>query len=198
MNIKTCTCHKSGLLIIVITLSLIAGFSSFSCAKDEVVEKAKVYEQTAATLVYKGDWAGAIVEYSKAIELNPKSDIAYEGRGNVYTTMKNFDLAIADLTRAIELRPDRGGPYYGRGIAYRLQGNLDNAIADLSKAIGDRSKTRWRSALYERGLAYKAQGNLSEAKADFERIVQLEIERPGEADKIWAERAQKELGELSR
>ena len=186
-----------GFLTVTISLGMVL-ISSACGQKDEAIIQAEAHEKNAAAFLDKADFAAAIEEYTLAITQNPKSDRAYEGRGIAYTEMKEYDLAVADLTKAIELAPDRGGLYFERGIIYSKQGNLDAAIADFSRAIGDRSKTRWRSALLERGLVYKAKGNLIEARADFERIVQLEVERPGEADKAFAERAQEELAELGR
>ncbi len=149
-------------------------------------------------LAEKSDWAGAVVEYSKAIELDPKSDLAYEARATAYTQLQEYDKAIADASKAVELKPDRGGPRFARAVAYRLRGDLDLAIADLSRVIGDRNKTKWRGALYERALANIAKGNAAEARADLERIVQLEQQFPGEADKSWATKAQQELARLGQ
>ncbi len=191
--------HTRSIKVITVTVILAVFLTSLaltSCAKDETTVKAEEHQQSAATFVDKREWSSAIEEYTAAIALNPKSDTAYEGRGNAYTEIGDYDLAIYDLSKAIELRPDRNGPYYGRGIAYRLRGDLDNAIADLSRAIGDMSRTRYRAALYERALAYKAAGKIDEARADLEKILQLEQEAPGEADKSWAEKAQQELAGL--
>ncbi len=149
-------------------------------------------------LADKGDWAGAVVEYSKAIELDPKSDLAYEARATAYTQLQEYDKAIADASKAVELKPDRGGPRFARAVAYRLRGDQDLAIADLSRAMGDRNKTKWRGALYERALAYIAKGSIADARADLERIVQLEQQFPGEADKSWATKAQEELARLGQ
>jgi tetratricopeptide (TPR) repeat protein len=185
--------YRSPILPVVVAMSLAAGLLVSGCAKNDGAQTAKAHEEAAAALISKSDFNGAIQEYTLAIEANPKSDLDYEGRGNAYTELKNYDSAIADFSKAIELAPSRGGPYFGRGVAYRLQGNLDSAITDLSHAIGDMSKTRWRAALYERGLAYSVKGNIVAAQADFQKILDLEAERPGEADKSWAEKAQAEL-----
>lgn len=184
--------HKFLLVAVIIGLLLIA----YACGpKDESAAQAKTHQDNASSLMAKNDFSGAVDEYTQAIALKP-SDITYEGRGQAYTELKEYDKAIADFTKAIELAPSRGGPYFGRGVAYRATDNLDGAIADFSQAIGDRAKTRWRAALLERGLACKAKGNMAEAKADFERILQLEAEKPGEADKRYAEQAQQELATL--
>jgi len=152
--------------------------------------------QQARTAEQQNDWAGAVDAYTRVVGVDAKSDIAYEGRGNAYAELGDLDKAVADYSKAISLAPSCGGPYYGRGVAYRQQGKLDEAIADFSKAIGDRSKTKWRSALYERGLAYKTKGMTADARADFQRIVELEQQNPGEADKSLADKAAQELAAL--
>lgn len=183
-------------IVALTTVFVITAMALSACGGDPAAKEAKGLEQTAATKIDAGDMSGAVAAYTQAIAANPASDTAYEGRGNTYVSLQQYDLGIADLTKAIDLAPERGGPYYGRGIAYRLQGNLDAAIADFSHAIGDRTKTRWRAALYERGLAYMEKGDLVNARADFERIIALEKERPGEADASWAVKAQEELDRL--
>jgi len=190
--------RRSLICLVAAALSLATGLLVLGCAKDEGTQIAKAHHEAAAALMAKNDFNGAIQKYTKAIEANPRSDLDYEGRGTAYSELKSYDLAIADFSKAIELAPSRGGPYFGRGVAYRLQGNLDAAIADLSHAIGDMSKTRWRGALYERGLAYKAKGSFAEARADFQKILDLEAEKPGEADKSWADKARAELAALGK
>ena len=47
----------------------------------------------------KGDLDGAIADYSKAIELNPKIAEAYNNRGLARYDKEDFDGAIADYTK---------------------------------------------------------------------------------------------------
>ncbi len=50
------------------------------------------------------DWAAAVKEFSRAIELNPKLSLAYERRSNAYGGLKDDAKALADLNKAIETR----------------------------------------------------------------------------------------------
>ncbi len=80
-------------------------------------------------------WDEAIVQYTKAIELDPELALAYNNRGWAYNETGQWDLAIADCNKAIELDPELAMAYYNRGTAYDYKGELDNAIADFNKVI---------------------------------------------------------------
>ncbi len=45
----------------------------------------------------------AIRDYSKAIEINPRSAVAYSNRAGTYDYLKQYDKAYADYTKAIEV-----------------------------------------------------------------------------------------------
>jgi tetratricopeptide (TPR) repeat protein len=184
-------------VLLVLAVTVGAAIATTACTSGEAAQ-AKEHEEAGRALVEQQDWQGAITEFSTAIDLDPKSDRAYEDRGTAQTELGNYDQAISDLTKAIEIAPDRVGPYYARAVAYRETGDLESALADYSKAIGDLSKTRWRTALYERGTLYVQLGRRDEARADFQRILQLEQEKPGEAGDNWDEMAQQELAKLGQ
>ena len=104
--------YRSLLYLVAVALLLTTGMVVSSCAKegDEGSQIAKVHHEAASVLMDKSDFNGAILEYTQAIEANPKSDLDYEGRGTAYTELKSYDLAIADFSKSIELAPSRGGP----------------------------------------------------------------------------------------
>jgi tetratricopeptide (TPR) repeat protein len=52
----------------------------------------------------KGDFDGAIADYSKAIELNPKLAVAYSNRGEAKKAKGDQEGADADLAQAEKLR----------------------------------------------------------------------------------------------
>lgn len=83
------------------------------------------------------NYAGAIAEYSLAIQLNPTFAEAYNDRGFAhYLRADDAQLAIADFTRAIELRPDYPKAFNSRGVVYMSNGYESSlAIADFDQAI---------------------------------------------------------------
>ena len=61
------------------------------------------------------DLSTAIINFTKAIELDPKYANAYFNRGIAYSSLKKYPEALADYTKAIELDPKYVKAYYNRG-----------------------------------------------------------------------------------
>jgi tetratricopeptide (TPR) repeat protein len=115
--------------------------------------------------VKTGDWDGAIADFTKAIELNPKSDFAYVSRGVIKRHKRDLDGAIADFSKAIQLNPKNSTAYAQRGHAKVAKGDLDGGIADYSKTIELSPKIP--VAYLSRGEAKRAKGDRAGAVEDF-------------------------------
>ena len=97
------------------TLALILlALMCLSCSTDGAKEQTSIGDDYYG----RGEFDQAIASYSKAIELDPKYENAYNNRGLAYDDQGKFDQAIADYSMAIELDPKYIDAYYNRGIAY--------------------------------------------------------------------------------
>jgi len=76
----------------------------------------------------------AVLAFTRAIELNPNYEQAYNGRGTAYAKKGQYDRAIADYSKALELDPNLALAYYNRGAAYTKKGQYDRAWEDVHKA----------------------------------------------------------------
>ena len=85
--------------------------------------------------VRRGDTNNALVDFSKAIELNPPFDQAYYDRGKLKQTMGDLDGALGDYDKAIELNPQNSAAYNNRGNVRVARNDLDGAFADFRKAV---------------------------------------------------------------
>lgn len=93
------------------------------------------YQKRADANIGKGEYDLAIVDYNKAIELNPKSVPAYFNRARAFYFKRDFAGAVESYSKVIELTPDDSLVFYNRGVAYEKMGDLEKAAADYEKAV---------------------------------------------------------------
>ena len=70
--------------------------------------KGKEYFNNGDAKLFTQDYAGAIVEYNKALEINPRYSEAYCNRGAAKFYLQDYPETIADCTKAIEFNPKNG------------------------------------------------------------------------------------------
>ena len=80
------------------------------------------------------NYQGAIVDFSKAIELNPKFNEAYFNRGDMKVRLKDYQGAIDDFSKAIELDPQNAMAYFNRGSVKGMSKDYQGLCADYKKA----------------------------------------------------------------
>ncbi len=122
----------------------------------------------------QGDNPRAILNYNRALRLNPTYLEAVQDRGTSYAEMGELSPAIADFTRAISLSPDFYKAYFNRGTCYNRQGQLDSALSDFNRAI--KLYPSFAEAYVNRGIAFAEQGQAERALADFSRALELKPE----------------------
>lgn len=99
------------------------------------------YSQTSEAYLKSGlnkekreNYVGAIVAFSKAIELNPNDATAYNYRGFARSKIKDFRGSIVDFNKAIELNPKDKDSFFYRGISKITLHQKESGCLDLSKA----------------------------------------------------------------
>jgi tetratricopeptide (TPR) repeat protein len=126
----------------------------------------------------EGDLDGAIADFTRAIELNPKDDAPYYNRAQAKRLKKDATGAIADYTRAIELGSTNPAAYNNRGNARAENSDQAGAIADYTRAI--ELKPDYARAYYNRAVTKGAKGDKSGAEADFKMARKLDPELASE------------------
>lgn len=122
--------------------------------------------------VAKGDLAGAIADYDRALELAPNEPVAYVNRGLAYAAQKKFERAIVDYDRAIALNPKDPKAYINRGVAFREMQQPQKALEEYRQAIALAPKQSL--AYLNRSAIYLDSGELEKAIADCNQALLLD------------------------
>jgi tetratricopeptide (TPR) repeat protein len=125
-----------------------------------------------------GDLDGAMADFDRAIEIDPKEDAPYFNRAQAKWQKNDTDGAIADYTRAIELGSTNPAAYNNRGNARSENNDPDGAIADYTRAI--ELKPDYARAYYNRAVTKEARGDKAGAEADFKMAAKLDPNLVGE------------------
>src|SRR5947207_7527788 len=125
-----------------------------------------------------GDLDGAIADFDRAIQRDPKDDAPYYNRAQARRLKKDPAGAIADYTRAIELGSTNPAAYNNRGNARSENNDRDGAIADYTRAI--ELKPDYARAYYNRAVTKKDKGDTVGAEADFKTAHKIDPELASE------------------
>lgn len=120
------------------------------------------------------DLKKAIIDYNKAININPQHKLAYNNRGVAYASQGEYDLANIDFTKAIELDSEYALGYYNRGITYNDQKKYELAVTDFTQAID--LNPEYAKAYVGRGVIYYQQKEYDLAIADYTRAIDFSPE----------------------
>lgn len=113
-------------------------------------EWAEAHASLGEALVAKGRIDDAIMEYRRAIELNPELAGAHINLGLILADQGQHDEAIAEYHKAISIQPNLANAHYNLGLALAAKGRRSEAIAEFREAI--RIIARLKSPLKAKGL----------------------------------------------
>jgi tetratricopeptide (TPR) repeat protein len=119
--------HKMRILLFVVTVLL----GGVICCK----QTAEEYFKKGEAKYHQGDFNKAIVNFDKAIEINPQYLEAYYYRGSIKFFLKDYSGALIDFDKTIEIDPNDGEFYYQRALAKLLIGDKNGACLDWEKAL---------------------------------------------------------------
>src|SRR5690349_13665618 len=90
--------------------------ASFSVALGNQAFSAKNFEE-------------AVLQFSKAIEVDPGNHVLYSNRSASYASLKQYDKALDDANKTVELKPDWPKGYSRKGAALLGLKSLEEAKA---------------------------------------------------------------------
>ena len=85
--------------------------------------------------VFKNNMDSAMMDFNKAIELNPDKFEGYSNRGNMNCILGKFDEGLKDYNMALKLNPDLKDGYINRGRLLKDKNRIDEAMQDFNVYI---------------------------------------------------------------
>ena len=83
---------------------------------------------------YIGDSRNAVLDYEKALQIDPNYSLAHYNLGNILLQQGLYTQACDSYTRALQTAPNDSSTLINRALTYNAIGKKDLALEDLNKA----------------------------------------------------------------
>jgi tetratricopeptide (TPR) repeat protein len=147
----------------------------------------------AGELARKGDYAAALVEWRKAVEIDPEDGKARYHLAFALDQQGQLNEAVAQYQKAVEFDPNNAAAYSSLAIALTRTGKLADGIGSYKKSLEIDPKNpiaegNLAAALIEAGRTDEALGHINKALeldpefADAHNLLGLVLARAGQLD----------------
>ncbi|MEW6359692.1 MAG: protein kinase [Planctomycetota bacterium] len=132
---------------------------------------AGIYQHQGEVCQAEGNREEAIVNFTRAIQLDPDYAMAYYNRGRAYALKGEYHRAIADFTQAVRLNPKNVNAWSLRGDAHMQIADNNRALADYTRAI--EIVPDWSVPYLKRAPVHLQRGDYDGAAADYGKAIAL-------------------------
>ncbi len=122
--------------------------------------------------MYCEQYQEAITDFSRALEIDPANQTAWNNRGYTYTLSEEYEKAIPDLDQAIKLDPAFAYPYNNRGLAKIKLEQPDEGLADIRTSLQLDNNNSY--AFRNLGIYFFDESDYRQALINFEKAVELD------------------------
>lgn len=147
---------------------------------DKTIGEAEELYKRGVTKSQLGNYQGAILDYTKALEVNPNwAEVLYH-RGFASYKLQDYRNADVDYTKALFLDPYLVEVYYYRGLCRMKLRYIQAGMEDYTKAL--EINPNFAHIYYQRGLVYLELQEYGLARFDFRKAAQLFAEQGDKAN----------------
>jgi len=116
LSIKSDSFPRLFLIRITIAVTLVLTLICYTTLPIYAQNSADEYYDSGVEKLDSGDYQGAMKEFDKAVEINPKYVDAYYSRGMAKAKLGDDRGAIEDYNKAIEINPSYADAYSNRAV----------------------------------------------------------------------------------
>jgi len=138
------------------------------------VKEAQEYFQKGSNYFREKKYEEAIVEFEKALKIDPNFAEGYYGLGYAYCYKNQSEASLQYFQKAIELSPNYTDAYNAMGYAYSTLGKYDESINYYLKTL--KIKPDNLDALNGLGYAYASTGKYSDGIDYFKKAIKINPE----------------------
>ncbi len=109
--------------------------TSSTTPKDEPGPSYDDLKNSGNVFVKKGEYARAVHDYNKCIDLDPTNPTAYLNRSLCFIKLNQADKAIEDASFVLQKDPLSVKALHRRALAHKLKDNLESAQIDLNRLL---------------------------------------------------------------
>jgi tetratricopeptide (TPR) repeat protein len=157
--------------ISILALILMLG-TSFTAA-----QSARQYFRTGEEFYRSMKYEDAIVQFSRAIEMDPDLDRAYVNRALAYSKVGNHESSAIDFDRALVFNKKDDELYYFSGKEWYLHGNNKLALTRLTQAV--ELKKNFLEAYQQRAAVYTSLEQYENALDDYLKCLKINEDAMG-------------------
>ena len=140
---------------------------TLACTSDN----AGAHNNLGNALLQKGKMDEAMVQFQKALQINPDYAEAHNNLGTALAQKGKVDEAIAQFQKAMQIKPDLAEAHNNLGNALLQKGNVDEAVVQYQKAL--QIKPDFAEACYNLGKTLLEKGKVDEAMVHFQKALQI-------------------------
>lgn len=134
--------------------------------------KVRPYNYRGTALFQEGKWKEAIIDFSKAISIQPEFSILYFNRGAAYKMGKEWNLALADFKKMLEFEPAHVEACLSMVEIYGTTKDW-GMIEQVTSSWLKTNKPEPR-ILYKHGVASYYLNDIKRALVDFQEVINLD------------------------
>lgn len=94
-----------------------------------------VWNERGRARAHRNDFRGAVEDFDRALELNPRSAMLRNNRGGALLSLGDLRGALKEFTVAVELDPAYAEVHLNRGQTRGDLGDWNGSVEDLEKAL---------------------------------------------------------------
>ncbi|MBI2968372.1 MAG: tetratricopeptide repeat protein [Bacteroidetes bacterium] len=118
-----------------------------------------------------GNYEGALLDFNKAIELNPNDADAYYYIAETMMKKDDRQEAMKNYNKAISIKNDHIRALKNRGKLKAFMGDLNGSVADFNRAI--KINPAYSDAYFNRGLTLFYLKKYKEAIDDYTKVISI-------------------------